>query len=131
MKLLKKQDILAAGDLKTEDVEVQEWGGAVRVRTLTGRERDAFEASLAKGEGRDRKTDLANLRAKLVGLCLVDEKGDRLFEDAEVEMLGAKSAAALDRVFSVAQRLNGLSGEDVEALAKNSGAAPSGDSTSA
>jgi len=129
--LLDKQAILSASDHKTEDVDVPEWGGTVRVRTMTGRERDAFEASLAKGEGKDRKTDLVNLRARLAGLCMVGEDGQRLFTDAEVEALGDKTAAALDRVFSVAQRLNGMTAQDVEDLAKNSGAAPSGDSTSA
>ena len=32
MNLLSKTAILAAQDLQTEDVEVPEWGGAVRVR---------------------------------------------------------------------------------------------------
>ena len=50
MTLLSKTAILCANDLQTEDVEVPEWGGAVRVRSFTGRERDAFEASMVRGE---------------------------------------------------------------------------------
>jgi hypothetical protein len=119
MGLLSKQEILLSQDLKTEDVEVAEWGGTVRVRTLTGKERDAFEASLTTGEGKKRKPDLTNIRAKLVAMCIVDEGGAREFEDSEIAALGAKSAAALDRVFSVCQRLNGLSTADVEELEKN------------
>ncbi len=46
MGLLTKDDILGADDLATEDVEVPEWGGCVRVRALTGTERDAFEAAM-------------------------------------------------------------------------------------
>lgn len=60
MTLLSKSAILCANDLQTEDVEVPEWGGAVRVRSFTGRERDAFEASMVRGEGKDRKVDLTN-----------------------------------------------------------------------
>ena len=131
MSLLSKTAILAAQDLQTEDVEVPEWGGAVRVRSFTGRERDAFEASMVRGEGRDRKVDLTNMRARLVGLTVIDETGQRLFTDEEVDLLGAKSGAALDRVFAVAQKLNGLSGTDVEELAKNSSGVPSAVSTSA
>jgi len=119
MGLLTKQDILNARDLATEDIDVPEWGGTVRVRTLTGRERDLFEASLTTGEGKKRKVDLANIRAKLVAMCIVDETGAREFEDTEIAALGAKSAAALDRVFSACQRLNGLSSQDVEELEKN------------
>ena len=131
MTLLSKTAILAAQDLQTEDVEVPEWGGAVRVRSFTGRERDAFEASMVRGDGRDRKVDLTNMRARLVGLTVIDETGQRLFTDDEVDLLGAKSGAALDRVFAVAQKLNGLSGADVEELSKNSSGVPSAVSTSA
>ena len=131
MNLLSKTAILAANDLKSEDIEVPEWGGAVRVRSFTGRERDAFEASMVRGEGRDRKVDLTNMRARLVGLTVIDETGQRLFTDEEVDLLGAKSGAALDRVFAVAQKLNGLSGADVEELSKNSSGVPSAVSTSA
>ena len=131
MTLLSKTAILAAQDLQTEDVEVPEWGGAVRVRSFTGRERDAFESSMVRGEGRDRKVDLTNMRARLVGLTVIDETGQRLFTDEEVDLLGAKSGAALDRVFAVAQKLNGLSGADVDELSKNSSGVPSAVSTSA
>ena len=131
MTLLSKTAILAAQDLQTEDVEVPEWGGAVRVRSFTGRERDAFEASMVRGDGRDRKVDLTNMRARLVGLTVIDETGQRLFTDDEVDLLGAKSGAALDRVFAVAQKLNGLSGADVEELSKNSNGVPSAVSISA
>ena len=125
MSLLSKTAILAAQDLQTEELEVPEWGGAVRVRSFTGRERDAFEASMVRGDGRDRKVDLTNMRARLVGLTVIDEAGQRLFTDEEVDLLGAKSGAALDRVFAIAQKLNGLSGADVEELSKNSSGVPS------
>jgi len=124
MTLLSKIDILCARDLQTQDVDVPEWGGSVRVRSLTGRERDAFEASMVRGEGKDRKVDLTNMRARLVGLTVIDEVGLRLFKDEEVDLLGAKSGAALDRVFAVAQHLNGLSGADGEELTKKTPAAP-------
>jgi hypothetical protein len=97
----------------------------VRVRSFTGRERDAFEASMVRGEGKDRKVDLTNMRARLVGLTVIDEGGQRLFTEDEVGLLGAKSGAALDRVFAIAQKLNGLSGADVEELTKNSSGVPS------
>jgi hypothetical protein len=39
----------------------------VRVRSFTGRERDAFEASMVRGEGKDRKVDLTNTSLEEVG----------------------------------------------------------------
>lgn len=133
MTLLSKAQILQATDLPTEDVEVPEWGGTVRVRAFSGAARDAFEQAMLKTDAAGkRSTDFSNMRARLVAMCLIDvETGERMFEDHEVALLGAKSAAALERVFSACQRLNGMSADAVEGAAKNSDAAPSGASTSA
>ena len=117
--MLNRETILAANDLKPETVEVPEWGGSVYVRMLTGSERDAFEQSIVTGRGKNRTTVMENIRARLCVLCLCDESGGRLFSDDDIDALGDKSAAALDRLFAVAQRVNGLSGEDVEDLAGN------------
>jgi hypothetical protein len=111
--MLTREQILQCDDLPREIVKVPEWGGEVQVRTMTGTDRDAFEASLIGKEGR-----LENVRARLVSLAVCDESGDRLFGDADIAALGAKSAKALDRVFAVAQRLNGIGAEQVE-QAKN------------
>ncbi len=117
--LLSKQVIFATSDLPTEDVDVPEWGGTVRLRTLTGLERDAFEASCIKGSGKKSTMNYANIRAKLVSLCAVDGDGKPLFDETDSLSLGKKSAPALDRLFSVCQRMNGLSDADVEELVKN------------
>lgn len=118
-KFLSREDILAIDDLPYEDVEVPEWGGVVRVRALTGAERDAYEASIVRRKGNKTELNPENMRAKLVALCVVDEQGNRLFTDKDIELLGRKSAAALDRVFEVAQRLSGLRPEDMEEIEKN------------
>lgn len=103
--LLSKTNILAAADLPHEDLHVSEWGGQVRIRTLTGTERDAFGQALL---GADGKADMTNYRARLLASCMVGEDGAPLFSPAEVGVLGAKSGAVLDRLFRVADRLNGL-----------------------
>ena len=117
---LTKDQILQADDRKYQDVECPEWAGTVRVRSLSGMERDAFETSVLTGKGKNRDVNLRNLRAKLVALTVVDGIGEALFSEPDIKALGAKNAAALDRVFSVAQQLSGLREEDVEDLVKNS-----------
>jgi len=126
MKNLTREEILEADDIKTEKVEVPEWGGDVFIRTMSGAERDDFEASLIKGK----KTNLSNIRAKLCALVIIDDKDKRLFAEKDVFVLGRKSAKALDRVFVAAQKLNGISSEDVEDMVKNSGIGQNEDSTS-
>lgn len=117
--LLGREDILKAQDLKYEDVEVPEWGGTLRIRMMTGAERDAFEQDLFDTKGNDSVKNLGNLRAKLVARCACDEKNKRIFSDKDIGSLGEKSSAALDRVFAVAQRLNKIGPKDVEELTKN------------
>ena len=119
MALLSRDQILQAQDLPTETVPVPEWGGEVIVRGLTAAERDQFEQSIVETRGKNTKFNLRNIRAKLVVLCCVDEQGNRIFRDEDADILGRKSAVALNRVFEVAQRLSGLRPEDVEELAGN------------
>ena len=111
--MLTREQILGSDDLPREEVDVPEWGGKVQVRTMTGTDRDAFEASLVDKDGK-----FENVRARLVALTLCDKTGARLFNDSDIQVLGGKSAKALDRVFSVAQRMNGIGADQVDA-AKN------------
>ena len=118
-KILTRDEILQSDDLSTEDVEVPEWGGTVIVRALAGVERDAYESDIfeaPKMPGQAPEFNLQNLRAKLASKTMVDDEGKRLFSDSDVVTLGLKSAAALDRVFAVAQRLSRLTNADIKEL---------------
>lgn len=137
--VLTRDQIKIVDDRKIEAVEVPEWGGMVYVRGLSGTDRDSFEMAMIeqKSGGKGRRTqevNLRNLRAKLVVRSAVDgedpETAKPIFEMADVEWLGRKSAQALQRVYAVAQRLSGLSNEDVEELTTDLGEGQSGDSGS-
>ena len=120
-KFLDKVGILTQQDMVTEDIQIPEWGDAwVRVRTLSASERDHFEAGSRVGVGKKAKFNQEHFRARLCLLCLIDEEGNRLFDEGDTFPLGAKSAAAIDRIFTVAQRLNKFTDEDVDELTKNS-----------
>lgn len=118
--LLSRDAILAIKDTKYEDVPVPEWGGTVRIKALSGSERDQFEASIVgTGGGRARQRNMINIRARLVALTIVDENMQTMFTPGDVDELGTKSASALDRCFAVAQRLAGITDADVEELDGN------------
>lgn len=130
--LLTKDQILEADDLKTVEVEVPGWGGSVRVRTMSGADRDAWEASMvAVQPDGTRRANMENMRAKLVALTVVGEDGNPLFTLDDVARLTRKSAEALDRVFDASQKLNGLGAKAEAEAAKNSEAGLSEGSTSA
>lgn len=118
-KVLTREAILNAQDIEIREVEIPEWDGVVYVRGMTGRERDDFENSLYKQRGRDRQLNIRNARAKLVAKCTVDENGTRLFTEADIQELGNKSAKAIDRIFTVAMELSGITESDMDEMTEN------------
>lgn len=130
MSLSKSQILKAQDRAKLEKVPVPEWGGDVYLRILSGTERDQFEDETYKVRGKTVELNRTNIRARLLAICLCDEKGARLFTDADAAALGEKASPVITRLFDLAQKINGLTKADVEDLAKNSGAGQAGDSTS-
>ena len=124
VKILKRDDIRTANDLKRELVEIPEWGGSVYVRAMTAFERERFEESLIQGKGKKARMRLVYARARLATIVCEDEDGNPLFGENDIAWLAKKSAKALDRIFDVAGRLSGLNEEDVEDLVKNSEETP-------
>lgn len=118
-KALSASDIFKVEDLITEEVEVPEWDGMVLVRALTGKERDEYEASLVERKGDQIIFKKENVRARLVAKCVVDEDGERLFKDSQIEALGKKNAAPLDRIYDVCTRLSGIGPSSMADFEKN------------
>jgi hypothetical protein len=124
-----KERLLSADDLPLEKVSVPEWAEALAgeelyVRTITGLERDRFEAAIVVGG----KIQKDNLRARLIALAVVDKERKPVFDEADVPALGKKSAVALERMASVAMRLGGFNERELE---KNSETTPPAASPSA
>lgn len=121
MDVLSKAALLAAvqsASLPLERVEVPELGGAVFIRGMSGVERDAWEKSLLIGRGKKQTVNTENVRAKLVTRTLCDEQGNRLLDDSDAASLGRLRVDVLQRLFEVAQRLCGVSDDDIEELGK-------------
>jgi len=111
-----RDKILSAQDAEMKKVHVPEWGCDVWIRAMSGADRDKWEQSLTNNKG---ETDITNARAKLVVFTVVDEKGDRIFSDEDILLVGQKSAKVLTRLSNVATKLNGLTSDDVEEARKN------------
>lgn len=138
-KYLGREEVHKAKDQQYGEVPVPEWAPdgdpdpsqwVLKLRGMTGAERDRFEASMAP-KGRSNKPNMENFRARLIVQCAVDEDGNRLFNAGDIKMLGSKSSLALSRVFDKCQEMNGLSDSDVDELTENFDDDRSGPSTSA
>lgn len=113
-----RDEILGCDDIVWKSVEA--WGKTIWLRSLTGEEKDEFEASILvrKGKGRKarREADTHLLRAKLVVKAAVVAQGsyEPVFKPEDYKGLAAKNGAVLEKVFDVASELAGLNTEDIE-----------------
>lgn len=115
MALLGKEQLLQRPSLPTEDVDLPEFGGSVRVRAWTGADFDAF-AQAVQGF----KFDGAMFAAS-VATSAVNEQGDRMFDlNGDVQRIASTwPKAALQRTWEVVRRLNNLGKDGLEDAEKN------------
>ncbi len=114
MTLLTKAQIFACEDIRSKIVSVPEWGGDMKIRTLSIADQIEFEKS-----NKNKKHDSDAIFTMLT-LCCVNEEGNRMFDKQDLEALQSKSSAAILRVFKECLDLNSLNDGDLEKQAKNS-----------
>lgn len=118
-----------ADDLSREVFPTPEWpevDGKVFARGLKGDERDEWEAFVSNASGPPNPDGTPgaftpksrNWRATLVSKGLCDEHGVRIFENADIPLLGSKSTVVLNRAYDKICALSGM-GENKEDAAKN------------
>lgn len=137
MALMTREQILTAPDIETEDVDLSHipgWG-TVRVKDLTAGERDKLEQSIVvertetvNGKQVKKQVLRDNVRATFCAACIVGEDLRPLFTKQDIAQLGQKSARALDAIFSIIRKRNGISEDDVAELEGNSAGDQSDDS---
>jgi hypothetical protein len=114
--LTDKNAILAIEDIRQPvKLEVPEWNDSVYLRWPTASERDEWEIYIRENSTKPS----AVIRAKLAAMLVSDETGKRLFCDRDIPALGAKSAPAIDRIFSRGVKMFAVSESEIEELEKN------------
>ena len=136
MVLLTRDNLLKKQSLRIERVDLSQ-KEYVFVREMTGRERDMFEQSLLQevtdthGNLLDYRRSLEDFRAKLAVQTLCDADGKNLLKPSDYKILSRNmSASRLEKIVTVAQKLNAVTEEYKEDMVKNSGGGQSGDSIS-
>ena len=112
MPLLDRASILQAQDIQTQEVQVPEWGGVIRVRSMTLAERNEF-ARRATAE------DKVIVSAWLVSVLAVDGDNAPLFRAEDVHELERRNFRAVDRVVQAILEVNGITEKKVEEAGKN------------
>lgn len=104
MSLTREQILASRGDRKPVPFDVPEWGGTVYIKVMSVRD----QVELTDGK---KPTDVPLL---VVLQSVVDENGQRLFLDDDVEWLADEAFPVVLRVFTFAAKLNGLSTAELE-----------------
>lgn len=112
--VLSKQDVFSAEDCTYENITISEWGGDVRIKVMSIEEQIKFETL-----NREKKSD-NELVFALLSQCCVDENGEHLFNDADIEELNKKSSTPVLKLFNACLKLNTMSKTALEDQAKNS-----------
>lgn len=117
-KLLTKDDIISADDFEIRIVEVPEWKGTVRLKSLSGKEYESY-VSTVQQRSKNEKVDVKNLRALLLSMCLVDFDNNPTFTANDLEALTSKNTKVLDMLFQIVQEMNAMEKDVEEELRKN------------
>lgn len=99
-------------ELATEAVEIPEWSGHVIIRQFTGADTDAIADLIEKRDNRGRKITRAGLRPYILIRAVVDDAGQRVFSNADIDYLAGLPVRVTNRMIEALQRLNG--GDNLE-----------------
>ena len=98
-------------------IEVEAFGGVVKLKAMTSSERDLFEQRYAKIKNAEEGVT-PNIRAFFLVHHIVGDDNKPLFGVKDVSALGEQPADEMDKLFSVCQSLSGFSDSDEEQLKK-------------
>lgn len=141
--MLTRDAIAAARDFTVEQVEVPEWGGTLYLRSITVGALDEIQIRYLQLAGgavepsngasprllEQRPELLRDMKPRLLSYSLCDEHGTLLFDDpAGLAILRSKAPQVIDRLYTIAERLSGLTASTLEEEKKPSDAMPTPDS---
>lgn len=116
MSLLGKEALLSRPPLKTEDVELPEFGGSIRVRQWTGAEWDEWQVYVSK-----LNRDIRTMRAAGIAASVINDDGSLMFNmNGDIESINSSwPASAIERVWDAVRTINRIGKEELEEAEKN------------
>lgn len=119
MSLATKEALLGATKRRYRTVPI-EGVGEFRIRSLTERERSNYEASLLSKSGGVVRDKMLTSRRRLIALTLVDESGNLLLSEEDVERLEDVDSSVTVMLWEAARDHCGFTEQDIEDAVGNS-----------
>lgn len=102
------------------EIDVQDFG-RVRIQSLTEREMSAYQSGFLNKHGEPVQGKIAEMRRRIIALCVVDADGKRLLTDQDADAIGNGDSAVMGKIQEeIQEHIAFGSDEDLEELAKNS-----------
>lgn len=108
MSVLTKEELFAEGALKTETVTLK--SGDVIVSEIGGS--DYIKLWSDPNNQKDGAVDMSRFTPALLSYSVVDEAGNRLFTEADIDRLAKINSEVFLKLSEVARKLNGLTGTE-------------------
>lgn len=113
MALISKKKFLENKNHDYKDVEIKGLDGEIRIKALSIADQIEFENIAA-----DQSLDESTLMFQLILKCCIDEDGEALFEDGDLEDLKKQPADMMVQLFKEILKMNSIDQGEVDAIAK-------------
>jgi len=121
MKIANRNALLKLCERRYIDLELEDAGVTVRIQSLSEKEKSSYETRLIAKSGRGILRDrLQDATRRLIALCLVDDKNERIFTDSDVNQIGEMDSFVSSRIYDACQEHCGFNKNDIESTVKNS-----------
>ena len=112
-----RDQILAADDIGTQTITVEQWGVDLEVRTLSAVHRSRMLQTCSLPDG---SVDLDRLYPMLIIATVYDpDTGEQVFSESDMTSLQEKSASAIEFVAQAAMQMSGMTAKAVDEEGKD------------
>ena len=111
--------ILSAAKKRTKEIDIPDLG-RLRIRRLSGMDCARLGDAWKGSESRSTEENEKQIQCKIVQLALVDENGERLYGDSDLDAIGDLDKDILDQVTQEVIAFSGISGAAAAVAEKNS-----------
>lgn len=112
-----RDKILNTNDIRTEIIDIPEWGVQVEIKSLTGKQRSLV---LSEAIGEKGKMDFEKMYPTLVIASTFDPiTHEPVFQATDIAILNEKNGGALEKIAQKAMELSGLKEDSVGKAEKN------------
>lgn len=109
-KMLTFDQIVKVDDLKEEIVEVEEWGGSVKIKAMSKATQQAIRERCTIKSGKEDKLDPNQFEMQMLIASVIDP----VIDPDQAEALRAKAMGPIDHILKAVLQLNGLDEDTIK-----------------